>query len=490
MEKARFGRKVKFNQPSNVGHNHTELSDSMDSSTLDEKKNDLSKSISKTEPESTTARKLRKGISSSSRLSRISSSFRNDLIRDHYVDNKKGFTGMLRFFGKHLILPNIVSLILAVCFLSAMNYLHVRSCYLPPNCVCDDLKLQMISTLKELFATYFIWFILLFMTLQYARSYRIFWFVFSLFFVFGYYLISNEKSFLRYPVYFYFLFVNFLGAFLYSSKKSIKERLVNVFKMNGFYIAMIINYLFLIVAKDFKKFIGNMNFEIFYNFYVLIFFSSMQQTLIIYGRKLCENNEILISNDKFLFALNCRISLSFLLSFLSAPFMDFSIDNYYKYGLIFSYSNSVIALYTRINIIEIIWKRLFNFIFHKLKISFRFSQKIDETEIYLSKKISGSCHDVLFVAMTSVFIFYFWQKTVSYADCEHFVVETFNYFGIIISSSINFVATYSLIYLIKRTKITFFSYPIWKNIYLNILILFLIRCLFEENVLMIIKRLV
>ena len=234
--------------------------------------------------------------------------------------------------------------------------------------------------------------------------------------------------------------------------------------------------------KNLKNLIGDVLFQILYNLYILLFFESMKRSLINYGRNLCKRNEILFENDKILFALNSRISLCFLLSFLLAPFLDFSYNNYYKYSLIFSYSHAILALYTRINVVNIILEKTLNFMFEKLKISFRLSSNLDETGIYLLKKISGSCYDMTFISTTSVFTFYFLKKTVTYSDCENHFVEEYGSFGIIISSVINFIITFILMYLIFKKKRTLFSYPIWKNIVLNIITLFLARCLFEANV--------
>jgi len=474
-----FGKRLKLFKVDQLENNHTDNPESISSFRYEKNEN---VEMSKSEPNNgfSPSKKIKKAISS--RLSKMSATFKNDLIRDFYMDKRKKCDRFL-FFCKYFIFPNIISYIFGVLFIMFIKSLAHESCYLPPDCICTEIKPKVISVFKELITTWLIWFILLLMNCRYSLFYRIVISFWSLVFIFMYYLFfPNERNFIRYPIYASSLVSNALGTFIYTSSKSFKNKMIDVYNTNGFYVVMLTNYVLLIFVKQFKNLIGIVAFTIIYNLYIFVFFDSMQKSLIKYGRFLCEKNEILNPNDKFFFALNSRISLCFLFSFLAAPFLNFSSNNSDKYGLIFSYSHSILALYTRINLMNKYLKRFFNFLFAKLKINFQLSQKIDETEIYLSKKISGSCIDIIFIANTSILTFYFWKKTVAYSDCETYALENYKYFGITIFSLINLVMTCMLLYFIIKKKITLFSYPIWTNALLNIIILFLSRCLFESIV--------
>ena len=484
MEKKRFGNHRELSKKvEKIEDNQTEPPDSANSLNLDEKNY---KNMSKSEPvqiivfNPVQAKKKR---ILSSKLSRLSASLKSDFIRDFYIESKVTIVERIISFSKYFLFPQICSLGVGVCFILLFKSIFYESCFSPPNCICTTMMPKIISVFKEIISTWLIWYLVLFMNYRFSIHYRVTCIIIFNISIFSYYLLfPDENNFARYPIYLGFFVSNNLGSFLYSSGKTYKRKIFDTYRMNEFYFVMFSNYIFMMFIKNLKNLIGDVLFQILYNLYILLFFESMKRSLINYGRNLCKRNEILFENDKILFALNSRISLCFLLSFLLAPFLDFSYNNYYKYSLIFSYSHAILALYTRINVVNIILEKTLNFMFEKLKISFRLSSNLDETGIYLLKKISGSCYDMTFISTTSVFTFYFLKKTVTYSDCENHFVEEYGSFGIIISSVINFIITFILMYLIFKKKRTLFSYPIWKNIVLNIITLFVARCLFEANV--------
>ena len=74
------------------------------------------------------------------------------------------------------------------------------------------------------------------------------------------------------------------------------------------------------------------------------------------------------------------------------------------------------------------------------------------------------------------------KKTIKYYDCKAQLLENSPFFGVIWFSLINVILTIILfIYMLKR-RVSFFSYPVWNYESLNILILFLVKNLFENNI--------
>ena len=301
--------------------------------------------------------------------------------------------------------------------------------------------------------------------------------------VFIYYLFSDEHNFQIYPIFCYLIIVVFVLNFIHSPKKSFKERISTVYKMTGFYVVSFVNFFAVSFARDIKIFLGDITFYIFYNLWVFLFLELTMKSLINCGKFLCEKNKVLIKSSKTLFYLNSRLALSYLMGFLAEPFLNFSIENFKNYGLILTYVNSLITLYTRVNFISIFSKKIFNYFLNK----FRKKKEIleisnyDSTELYLYKKISGSTLDIIFNVSVSFMFFHFWKTDIGTGDCYSFLFDNSTFFGTLFFILINIIITISLfIYVLKR-KNNVFSYPVWKNQYLNILILLGVHNLIEQH---------
>ena len=412
-------------------------------------------------------------------LSRISAKFNHDLIRDLYLRQSESLK-KIKLMLNHFIIPNIISVCFGI-FIIVINSFLPQDCFLPPNCICSTYKLKIISISKEYFVTWILWLLLTVINDNFNKYFRLLMFMIGTTIIVSYYISQkNEENFERYPIYALLITTKAIGNYIYSSKKNLKSRILNIYEANGFYLIMFINYFLLMYAKILRNAIGPSAFCIFFNFYILIFFVFTKQTLINYGCWLCNNNinGILDKKQNFLFSLHCRIALSFFFSFLAAPFLKFSYDNIVKYTLIATYANALVAFYTRINFIKIMITKI-STIFcknkNKLKLHFKINNSRHKLEAnkYLSKRISGPTLNIVLLSNC---------RLIPY-------LENLTLFGILYYISINLIlTTFVFLYMLKR-KEALFNYPVWNNKILNILILFLTQNLFENNITNIIDKL-
>ena len=162
-----------------------------------------------------------------------------------------------------------------------------------------------------------------------------------------YYLFLLQPGFGYVPVYLFSCSISIISFLYHRRKIPLQEALKKLCQAEGYVFVLFFNYIFIFfVIPELKLMIVNSTILSILNFcYILIFLSILKQTIVVFATYV----EDPLSDHKYknlLLILSARISVAYLVSFMSAPFLNFKFDDIGNYILIFSYINNLIALYT------------------------------------------------------------------------------------------------------------------------------------------------
>lgn len=416
----------------------------------------------------------------SSRLSRMSVElkFKTDLIRS-VIFHRNQLGHKIIFFLKHFVFPHFIAIVFGF-GISTLDLYFPVNCFFPPKCSCNDLSLKIISAIKEYILSWTIWYLPFLINSDFTKSTRLIVTLLASTLIFCYYLLmKNETNFPRYPIHILNIVLGVLVYFNLFRGYPLKTRLGLAIKGNALFFVMFSNYLFKYYFAVIKNQLGNISSIIIYNLFILIFLFALQKCLLIYGRFLCSDSSILSKHNK-MFVILSRISISYFIAFLSQPFLNLSESDFFEYGCIISYLNSLIALYTRKNLLLDFITHLAQKCLKKLHINLQFKPD-EELDIYLSKKVSGTTLDVAFVSNTSFIAFYFWKRTITNSNCKAYIIEDSPLFGMILFTAMNLLMTLGIFAYMKFKNFKILSYPIWQTPMLNVWVLLCCQNFFENT---------
>lgn len=403
------------------------------------------------------------------------SSLANDVIED-FSSSKMNWKLKFKMMIKVYLFPNILA-ILFTCVVKAFMGNYPIKCPFPPTCICLDLTYRFIFCLQDLLTYWMMWIILILLEI-YQKLCRFITLALSVSFIFIFYFCSEAQGFSWAGIYSFLLLLRFFRLLLINKSRGWKI-LWNSYCYFGSSMLLMLNYLFfLFLAQKIQNEIKRPWIDIFYSFYFLFFFLVLKHSLVnfgMYSYHLNYQNQ----QQNFLLVSGARISLSYCISFMTAPFLKFQLQDPSQYLVIFSYCNNLISLYTRFNFFQFIflkiWYRLKNpKIFPKNNV-----KNTEKEEKSIEKIISGCTLDITFINSIRLIIYHFWPGNLLYSNC---VFEESNLAGILILIFINLILAISIfIFMIKKGK-ALFSYRGKLNPYVNTYLLFLTNILCELNI--------
>ena len=391
----------------------------------------------------------------------------------------------LKMIFRSFLLPHVIVTSLTIIIMISGKFLPTE-CFLPPDCVCNNLKMKIQTFIKEYFFFWMIYFFVFLLNSMYSSKFKFIFISTETIFLILYYFLSDENSFSRYPIYAGIVLVAiFPNAYSFRHLSFLTMMNYMFTKLNGHLLIFFLNYAFFMsIIPTIKNNIGKYEYMFFFNCYIVLYFTLLEKSLIRLGLFIYE--ETFLQKDKDLFfEFSVKISLSFFIAFLASPFAKFNYEDYNKYLTIITYSNSLLAFFTKTNVINIIMIGIWNFFFKRWK-KLSIKPEKNELKILIMKKISGYFLDVTLISSIRIFIYYLWDNRIFYNVCDYIPATLF---GILIFIAVNFlVKLLILLYILIKQK-TFFVYSTHqKSKLLNIYILLLTHCLLEANILFFIKH--
>lgn len=486
MEKPRFGRRLRMIYFEFKKENDQENVSLPDISNLS-MKNMLSKSNelqnnhsnSQTEPPILQNQNfsIKNEENSKNRESKFNKHYSEMFSSFHFL-KRDSFFSILKKILKLYLIPHILAIIFAI-FINFTNKIYSVNCFHSPECICDDIYKKVIYSIKE---ALFHWIIYIFVILYnplYTKVFKIIFSLIQIVFYFMFFLLYPEKNFIRYPIYIELVICVLTTDFYIFRTLSFKQKIGKINQIYGCVTIHFANYiLFSFLIPYIKGFLWDYAYEVLFSLYISVYFNAMEKSLIVLALYM-EEDPRFSHMQKSLFQFNARISISFIIGFLASSFLAFKFENWSKYIVIVTYTNTLINFYTRFNIMQKILIYFWNLIFGKCK-RITIKAENDPKKILIRKNISGYFLDVILTGSLRFLLYLALEDRIYYSDCDLILPEKFgifNFFGI------NFLVTSSVIIYVIAKKIDFVRYQIYSNYFMNIYFLLLTLCLFEDNVL-------
>lgn len=483
MEKPRFGRRIKmiyFECKKENDHENISLTEIPPISV----KNNFSKSIelqknysvSQTEPtilqNQISFKKEENSKKRESKFKRYS-----EMFSSIHFSKTSPFSIFKKILKLYLI-PHIVVIMFAI-LVNFSNKISEKACFHSPECICDDISLKILYAIKEALFHWIIYILVILYNPLYAKIFKIIFCLIQIVFYFFYFLLYSEKNFIRYPIYIELVLCVLIADFYVFRKLSFKQKIKKINQIYGCVTIHFVNYvLFSFFIPNIKSFLWDYVYEVLFSLYISIYFNAMEKSLVTLDLYM-EQDPHFTKPQKSLFQFNARISISFIIGFLASPFLTFHFENWSKYIVIVSYTNTLINFYTRFNIIQKILLFFWNLLFGKCK-KITIKAENDPQKILIRKKISGYFLDVILTGSLRFLLYIFVKDRIYYSFCDLIPPETF---GLFVFFGLNFCVTSTVIIYVIAKKIDFVRYQIHSNYLMNIYFLLLTLCLFEDNVL-------
>ena len=164
--------------------------------------------------------------------------------------------------------------------------------------------MKIATFLKEIFLFWMPYFMIFLVNSIFNKYFKIIFISFEIILIGLFYFFSNENTFNKYPIYIATFFLG-VGANIYCFRAlKFKSILTNMFRMNGYLIVFMANYIFYVFIYDpLKNFLGNYAFNLFYSGYVAVYYFLIDKSLIVLGLFIFEENFILTWREIFFFFL-------------------------------------------------------------------------------------------------------------------------------------------------------------------------------------------
>lgn len=395
------------------------------------------------------------------------------------LDKNLSFCNKLFQIAKYYIFPNITVITLTFLTQILIN-ISPNTCGNTTVCICSHISERIVVTFSDIMGYWMLWISIIIFEMTTKIS-RIVFFLLSIIYIFLIYLFSEEKGFSWIPIYSFLLSIRLIRQILINKKTIIKETFVFIYSTQGSVLTLMINYLiYSFFHEDIKKIPNPWN-EIFTFLYFLIFFIIVRHSMMKFGLFICEK-KYPSKQKTFLLLTISRVSLIYLISFLSSPFLNFKYDNFTNYMVLYSYVNNLISLFTRFNLFEYTIFKIYSCCFRRKKcvesiISNSTPQQ--QKEDYVNKFISGCTLDVIFISSFRFIFLHIIPRNMVYSNCSQIHTEIH---GIIIFVLANILVTIGIFSYMRFTKKTLFFYKGKIDLFFNIYYLYLINALFEETI--------
>ena len=359
-----------------------------------------------------------------------------------------------------------------------IQFYNSHICMNEDLCFCEGLEGRIILLLTDSFIYWSLWLILFMLTENYSKRYRIILFSICYIFLIFYYIFGFDSSLQYAPIYIFSTLIFVIAFIIHHRKNSFKELLIKLFRAEAYMLVIFCNYFFIMFfLPKFENLMENIYLSILNFFYVLLFFCLLKENIVRFVVYL-EERKSEIKHKDILIILASRISVCYLFSFMSAPFLKFQSEYIGSYFLILSYINNLFALYTGKNIITDNAIKIWNYLMKNHQ-NYLINTYIDEKTIKAQKFILGSTLDISFISSVRMLTYNLWSARMLITNCHSISTEIL---GILIILAIDLTMTITIfLYMLKKREILF-SYKRKLNKFLNIYVLFLVHSLFEINI--------
>lgn len=404
-------------------------------------------------------------------------SFGEDLIKN-LSQNTLSWKKKLLKLGKYYLFPNVFAIMITV-FVRVIIALKPNDCEFLPICISKDKSTRAIITITDILNFWMLWILNLILEI-YVKITRIFYFLVICLFIALFYMLSNENNFSWFPIYSFLVFFRFIRYIFVLRKTLLKDLISVIYSSQGCIIILMLNYIFFyFIQEKLKQNLEDFGFEIFNFFYFLIFFIFVRHSLMKYAMYIFDQ-KFQTKQQTFLLLITARISLSYLISFMSCPFLNFQTNRIAQYLIIYTYANNLIGLYTRFNLFQYFCIKIYRFF--KKKSQSIIKKKIHsnkEKKQYINKIISGCTLDIVFISSCRMIIYNLWPGNIIYSNC---VYPNSTREGVLLFVVVNICVTLGIFAYMVYKKTALFFYKGKLDYHVNIYLLYMTNTLFESSI--------
>lgn len=404
-------------------------------------------------------------------------SFGEDLIK-HLSQNTVTWKKKLLKMGKYYLFPNIFAIMITVLVRVIIEF-KPNDCEFLPICISSDKSTRAIITITDILNLWMLWILNVILEI-YVKITRIVYFLIICLYIALYYMLSNEKNFSWFPIYSFLLFLRFIRYIFVLKKTLLKDMISVIYSSQGCTLILMLNYIFFyFIQEKLKESLEGFWFEIFNLFYFLIFFIFVRHSLMKYAMYIFDQ-KFQTKQQTFLLLITARISLSYLISFMSCPFLNFQTNKITQYLIIYTYSNNLIGLYTRFNLFQYVCIKIYRFFTKKsIKTIKTKMQSNKEKKQYINKIISGCTLDIVFISSCRMIIYNLWPGNIIYSNC---VYLTSTREGMLLFVAVNLFVTLGIFVYMVYKKTALFFYKGKLDYHVNIYLLYMTNTLFETTI--------
>ena len=245
---------------------------------------------------------------------------------------------------------------------------------------------------------------------------------------------------------------------------------------------MINDYLFKTLSYEFATNLINLYVSI----YILTITFFLKKFVIKYAEFLIKLNQ----RNTYAIINMMRFVLCLFVSIPASNLLKLNVEEWGGWLLLMSYCNFLLGFYFRVDLLDILIK--------KVKLCFKIKEKIEEINIgdvknkaYIEKLFSGCMLDLQIICCFRLIILYFTKRWLGaflkgdyYINCKFQINDKFfyiNIWGLSAIVTVNIVLAIFIFYYMNKSKNLLLLYKIKHNFFYNVFFLFVTHSYFEGN---------